>query len=52
VPSSVKALKPTGFADYDAKITRGLNTWRYRPYVKDGKAIAVCTGVTFIYATN
>jgi hypothetical protein len=48
--SQVKLLKSSGFPDYDRKLEAGMNTWAYRPYVVDGKAIPVCTAVTFIYA--
>ena len=48
--TSVVALKSSGFPDYDAKIIREMNKWTYRPYHVDGKAVPVCTAVTFIYS--
>jgi TonB family protein len=48
--SSVSVLKSSGFPAYDAKIQREMRTWRYRPYVVDGKASPVCTAVTYIYS--
>ena len=48
--ASVHQLKSTGFSAYDAKIQREMRTWRYRPFVVNGKAVPVCTSVTFIYS--
>jgi hypothetical protein len=42
--------RSTGSAAYDAKIMRELARWEYEPYVDDGKPVAVCTAVTFIYS--
>jgi tetratricopeptide (TPR) repeat protein len=47
---SVTLLKPTGFAAYDAKLQDQIKTWRYRPFLVDGKPAAVCTAVTFVYS--
>lgn len=47
---TVDILKPTGAPAYDTKILAGMRQWRFRPYVVDGEAQAVCTAVTFIYA--
>lgn len=47
--SQVRLLKSSGFPDYDRKLVAGMNKWGYRPYLVDGKAIPVCTAVTFIY---
>jgi hypothetical protein len=49
VPSAIKQLKSTGFGAYDKKIIEKMNDWRYRPYTVNGKAVPVCTAVTFIY---
>jgi hypothetical protein len=44
-------LKSSGFPAYDMRILGTIkNTWRYKPYVADGKPVAVCTQVTFIYS--
>jgi len=48
--ASVNQLKSTGFPDYDAKIAAEMRTWRYRPYLVNGRAVPVCTAVTFIYS--
>ena len=44
-------LKSTGFPGYDQTITSTIKgTWRYRPFMVNGRAAAVCTAVTFIYS--
>lgn len=48
--SSIKILKSTGFAAYDAKIQAEIQNWRYRPYEVNGRAVPVCTAATFIYS--
>ncbi len=49
--SSVTMLKSTGFGAYDQKIQGKMRgEWRYRPYAVNGKAVPVCTAVTFIYS--
>lgn len=48
--SSINQLKSTGFAAYDAKIQGEMRNWRYKPYLVNGKAVPVCTAVTFIYS--
>jgi len=47
----VAALKSTGFTDYDAKIQDVIRTsWRYRPYVVNGKPAAVCSAAKVSFA--
>jgi len=49
--SSVNTIKQTGFPAYDAKIAAKIRSeWRYKPYMVNGKAVPVCTAVTFIYS--
>ena len=48
--ANVNQLKSTGFPAYDQKIVREMRGWRYRPYMVNGKAVPVCTAVTFIYS--
>ncbi len=49
--TSVNLLKSTGFAAYDSRITGKMRgEWKYRPYAVNGKAVPVCTAVTFIYS--
>ena len=48
--ASVNMIKSTGFPEYDNKITSTIRgQWRYHPYNVNGKAVPVCTAVTFIY---
>lgn len=50
--TNVVGLKSSGFPAYDAKIIREMNKWKYRPYLVNGKAAAVCTAVTFVYSQH
>jgi hypothetical protein len=45
----VKLIKSTGYGAYDRKLEAGMWTWVYKPYLVNGKAVKVCTAVTFIY---
>lgn len=45
----LNVLKSTGYPAYDAKIKSKMNEWKYRPFMVNGKAVPVCTSVTFIY---
>ena len=46
---SVKILKRSGFPGWDSKIKGKMRMWKYKPYRVNGKAIPVCTSVTFKY---
>lgn len=46
----VRIIKPTGVPPYDATILQGVRRWEYEPYLDEGKAIPVCSAVTFIYS--
>ena len=48
--TTINQLKSTSFGAYDAKIQREMRTWKYRPYMVNGRAVPVCTAVTFIYS--
>jgi TonB family protein len=39
----------SGFPVYDLALLETMRTWRYSPYMVDGKASPVCTEVTFVY---
>jgi hypothetical protein len=47
---SSRTLKSTGYLAYDTKIHKAMSAWRYRPFLVNGKAVPVCTAVTFIYS--
>jgi len=50
VVSSVNQIKSTGFPAYDQKILQTIRSdWRFKPFEVNGKAVPVCTAVTFIY---
>jgi protein TonB len=46
---SLTILKSTTYPAYDNKIKSKMHEWRYRPFQVNGKAVPVCTSVTFIY---
>ena len=45
----LSVLKSTNYPAYDNKIKSKMREWRYRPFQVNGKAVPVCTSVTFIY---
>ena len=48
---AVTQLRSTGFPAYDAKIQDTIRgTWRYRPFLVNGKPIPVCTALRFVYS--
>jgi hypothetical protein len=49
--TSVTMLKSTGFPAYDSKILGKMRgEWKYKPFAVNGRAVPVCTAVTFIYS--
>ncbi|MFT3700221.1 MAG: hypothetical protein QM831_44160 [Kofleriaceae bacterium] len=48
--TSTDVTKTTGFPAYDTKIVSGIGQWKFKPWMVDGKAVPVCTAVTFIYS--
>jgi hypothetical protein len=51
--ASVSMVKSTGFTDYDWKIQTTIrNKWRYKPFLVNGQAAAVCTAVRFVYSQH
>lgn len=47
--TSVSQLKSSGYPAYDRKITSEMRQWIYNPYKQNGRAVPVCTAVSFIY---
>lgn len=48
---AVAVIDATGLPSYDDKIAKTIaSTWKYKPYTYEGKALRVCTAVTFIYS--
>ena len=48
-PAALAQLESSGYRAYDRKITGEMRQWIYKPYKQNGRAIAVCTAVAFIY---
>lgn len=46
---SLSVIKSTGFPTYDAALRRTMRQWRYKPYTANGRAIGVCTVISFVY---
>jgi hypothetical protein len=47
--NSITMMRSTGYGAYDQKIQTKMHQWQYRPYMVNGRAVPVCTAVTFIY---
>lgn len=47
---AVSTLASSGYPAYDRKIVSEMQQWVFNAYRQNGRAIAVCTAVTFIYA--
>jgi TonB-like protein len=45
----VELLRSSNLPRYDAKLLREMRLWRFRPFLINGKAVPVCTSVTFIF---
>ena len=50
--SDVKVLQPSPYRTYDEDVIRKMQRWKFRPYLEDGKAIAVCSAIAFIYSQH
>jgi hypothetical protein len=50
VVTTVKQIRSSGYPAYDKLIESEMTKWSYNPYKVNGKAVPVCTAVTFIYA--
>jgi hypothetical protein len=48
--AAVSLLKSSGFPSYDQTLGAGMRDWQYKPYFVNGRAVPVCTAVTFIYS--
>jgi hypothetical protein len=46
----VSLIRSTGIRDYDRRIVDGVRSWAYQPYLDEGKPVAVCSSVRFIYS--
>jgi TonB family protein len=43
---------PSDCDEYNRQVLRAVREWRYRPYLIDGGATAVCSTVEFMYANH
>ena len=50
--STVQIVGSTKYPAYDARLTAGVRTWRYRPHTVNGVPTAACGMVTFKYAVR
>lgn len=50
--ATAKMIKRSGYPDYDRKLQAGIRAWRYKPFKVNGRAVPVCTSVTFIYSQS
>jgi TonB family protein len=48
--SKVRLVKSSGYPGYDEKIVAEMKSWEYQPVEVYGKAVPVCSVVTFIYS--
>ena len=48
-PFAITILRSSGYAGYDADLTNGIATWRYRPFTIDGRPAPACGLVNFAY---
>jgi outer membrane biosynthesis protein TonB len=49
-PIVVELLRSSRMPAYDGKLIAAMRTWRYKPYLAEGKPAEVCTAVTFVFA--
>ena len=47
--AQLRLIKTSGYPGHDAKLLRLMRAWTYRPYEVNGRAVPVCTTVTFVY---
>jgi protein TonB len=48
-PSQVSIQKASGYPSYDTAIKTAMKQWRYKPFTVGGKAVSICSTVTFVY---
>ena len=50
VPTLVDLARSSRLPGYDEKLANAIAAWRYRPYLAEGRAVAACSTVTFVYS--
>lgn len=48
----VEVMKSSGNPELDANVRSTVQTWRFRPWTDQGRAVPVRTGMTFIFVTQ
>ena len=47
--TAASMAKSSGYPVYDQKLTEGVHSWRYKPYMLNGKATPACSAVVFAF---
>lgn len=47
--TAVEMIKSTGYGAYDGRLKGTMRTWKFNPFMVNGKAVAICSAYTFIY---
>lgn len=47
--SSVSVVASTKYPAYDEKLMTAMRAWEYRPYLVGGRAVPVCSAVSFVF---
>jgi TonB family protein len=50
--TAASVMKSSGYSAYDANLVAGIRSWRYRPYVADGKPVPACSAVAVSFALD
>ncbi len=46
----IAVIRSSGLPGYDAKLVKAVGNWTHKPYLDEGKPVAVCSSVHFIYS--
>jgi len=49
VPACIEFYQRSGYEDWDSRLVDGVRTWRYSPYLLNGRPQPVCAKITFLY---
>ena len=47
--TAASMAKSSGYPGYDQKLTEGVHSWHYKPYMLNGKATPACSAVVFAF---
>jgi protein TonB len=48
--TTTSVIKSSGYSAYDDNLVAGIRSWRYRPYMADGRAVPACSAVAISFA--